>query len=229
MPSPSPHCKLLFKMLSISLLRRLHLSSSCPTKELRQGGRLQSGRGKRFSLSLSATYLNELVLPDTPPPFTHTRRYRNLADSPPLPSRGATAAITETVAAADARFFAPISWVVYRIDVFFFFFSLPPQVVTLGKNSRGYHYILANLVSNNGSCSPESERDRFYPACWKGGDLVSAILPMHNKWIIGLCMQTIGPSVFLFTLASLRLPLVPRQQSHSAAYLPLNEHAGANE
>lgn len=55
-----------------------------------------------------------------------------------------------------------------------------------------------------------------------GGGLVSAILPMHNKWIIGFCTQTIGPSVFLFTLASLRLPLVPRQQSRSAAYLPLN-------
>lgn len=38
---------------------------------------------------------------------------------------------------------ALISWVVYCIDVFL------PQVVTLGKNSRGYHYILANLVSNN--------------------------------------------------------------------------------
>lgn len=38
---------------------------------------------------------------------------------------------------------ASISWVVYCIDVFL------PQVVTLGKNSRGYHYILANLVSNN--------------------------------------------------------------------------------
>lgn len=38
---------------------------------------------------------------------------------------------------------ALISWVVYSIDL-----SLP-QVVTLGKNSRGYHYILANLVSSD--------------------------------------------------------------------------------
>lgn len=206
------------------LLRRLCLYSFCPTKKLSRSGRLQSGWVKHFSPSLSATHLNELVRPNAPPPFTHNVT----ATSPtrrPSPLGGATAAITETVAAADARFFAPISWVVYRIDVFFFFFSLPPQVVTLGKNSRGYHYILANLVSNNGSCSPERERDRFYPAWWKvgteEGDLVSAILPMHNKWIIGFRTQTIGPSVFLFTLASLCLPLVPRQQSRSAAYLPL--------
>lgn len=55
-------------------------------------------------------------------------------------------------AAADARFFTLISWVVYHIDL-----SLP-QVVTLGKNSRGYHYILANLVSNIQAASQRGSR-----------------------------------------------------------------------
>lgn len=58
----------------------------------------------------------------------------------------------QVAAAADARFFALISRVVYRIDL-----SLP-QVVTLGKNSRGYHYILANLVSNNQAASQRGGR-----------------------------------------------------------------------
>lgn len=49
----------------------------------------------------------------------------------------------QAAVAADAGPPALISWVVYSIDL-----SLP-QVVTLGKNSRGYHYILANLVSSN--------------------------------------------------------------------------------
>lgn len=64
------------------------------------------------------------------------------------PSSQDAAAIT----AADARFFALISQVFYRIDL-----SLP-QVVTLGKNSRGYHYILANLVSNNEAASQRGSR-----------------------------------------------------------------------
>lgn len=64
------------------------------------------------------------------------------------PSSQDAAAIT----AADARFFALISRVVYRIDL-----SLP-QVVTLGKNSRGYHYILANLVSNIQAASRRGSR-----------------------------------------------------------------------
>lgn len=49
----------------------------------------------------------------------------------------------QVAVAADAGLPALISRVVYSIDL-----SLP-QVVTLGKNSRGYHYILANLVSSN--------------------------------------------------------------------------------
>lgn len=65
----------------------------------------------------------------------------------------------QIAAAVDTRFFALISWVVYRIDL-----SLP-QVVTLGKNSRGYHYILANLVSNNPSGSQKGEQDLPYSAC----------------------------------------------------------------
>lgn len=58
----------------------------------------------------------------------------------------------QIAAAADTRFFALISWVVYHIDL-----SLS-QVVTLGKNSRGYHYILANLVSNNQVASQRGSR-----------------------------------------------------------------------
>lgn len=65
----------------------------------------------------------------------------------------------QIAAAVDTGFFALISWVVYRIDL-----SLP-QVVTLGKNSRGYHYILANLVSNNPSGSQRGEQDLPYSAC----------------------------------------------------------------
>lgn len=136
------------------LLCRLHLFILLSNEETPSRWTASKREGETF-LSLVISRPPKRARPPQHPSPCHTRRYRNLTDSPPLPSRGATAAITETVAAADARFFAPISWVVYRIDVFFFFFSLPPQVVTLGKNSRGYHYILANLVSNNGSCSPE--------------------------------------------------------------------------
>lgn len=130
MPSLSLSCKLLFKMFFSLLLCRLRLSSSCTTKEVRQGGRLQSGRGKHFSPSLSATHLNELVLSNTPPPLTRdvTSTSPTLPPVHPSPSRGGTAAITETVAAADARFFAPISWVVYRIDVFFFSILCPHRL-----------------------------------------------------------------------------------------------------
>lgn len=79
--------------------------------------------------------------------------------------------------------------------------------MTLGKNSRGYHYILANLVSNNGSRSPGEAGGtgsilRVGKVGVVGGGLVSAILPMHNKWIKGFCTRAIGPSVSLFTLAA---------------------------
>lgn len=80
--------------------------------------------GETF-LSLVISHPPQPARPPQRPSHFHTQRYRNLTNSKPLPSRGATAAITETVAAADARFFAPISWVVYRIDVFFFLFSAP--------------------------------------------------------------------------------------------------------
>lgn len=170
---PPPHCKLLFKMLFFFLpllLRLLHLPPFRPTEELRQGGRLQSGRGVggwgHSSPSFSAAHLNELVLPHPRhPPHPHP----NLA-APPLSLGGGGLRLQLQ------RLLQPLmrgsllpshGW--FTVSMCFFFFSLPPQVVTLGKNSRGYHYILANLVSNNGSCSPERQRDRFYPACWKRG------------------------------------------------------------
>ena len=51
--------------------------------------------------------------------------------------------------------FAHLQWLLCRACVFgshlmvdLLYWSSLPQVVALGKNSRGYHYILANLVSN---------------------------------------------------------------------------------
>lgn len=54
--------------------------------------------------------------------------------------------------------------------------------MTLGKNSRGYHYILANLVSNNKAAPMGNEQDLlfFFLLLLHVMELRCC---MHNKWM----------------------------------------------
>lgn len=84
-----------------------------------------------------------------------------------------------------------------------------PQVVTLGKNSRGYHYILANLVSNKRA----DPRRRVEPALcfmgWKkcactyrGFRHLSDLRPL-SRFAIVLCYNLMLQSIKIFILNNL--------------------------
>lgn len=117
-----------FEMFSFLFFWCPLFSTFCPTvaeesvdvKDFKVGGIFKGWLHPSFPhLSHYQLHLNELIL--HPPPSPTSNSADNFAPVQPrrLPATSQdTAAITEIVAATDARFSAPISWVVYCIDVF---------------------------------------------------------------------------------------------------------------
>lgn len=114
--------------LFFMLLRRLHIFFLLSNEETPSEWTASKRDGGETFLSLviSSPPKRARPPPKPLPLFTRDVTATSPTRRPSTLGGGAAVAITETVAAADARFFAPISWVVYRIDVFFFFlFSAP--------------------------------------------------------------------------------------------------------